>query len=137
MLSFLYYSDDSNKLIRLKNMVKPGDAMYGISKELLNDIERSNSSRTFPNKSLPEKGYFQAFEKYCLNGNHQKDEESDDTWESIGPVNQGGRMNALAVHPQNPDIVFAAHSPDRSSSQAEARFRLLFFMKSRTILNPS
>lgn len=62
--------------------------------------------RTYPYKELPKEGFVRAFEQAKEMHPSQKAKQLK-TWESIGPVNIGGRTLALAINPSNPNIVFA------------------------------
>ncbi|MFH1942183.1 MAG: FlgD immunoglobulin-like domain containing protein [bacterium] len=71
-------------------------------------LEFWSAQRAYPNSVIPDEGLYKAFEytKKSL----RKGESSlnaSDTWRSIGPANRGGRTIALAVDPQNPNVVYA------------------------------
>lgn len=62
--------------------------------------------RSYPNNNLPEKGFYQAFNKVKSDRAKKKNPNSP-VWNTLGPVNIGGRTLALAIHPSNPNTVFA------------------------------
>jgi len=79
-----------------------------IQSDALKALDFWSSQRAYPNESIPNANFFKAFEysKYQLK--KSKDIlETDDTWQSIGPENRGGRTNALAVDPNDPNIIYA------------------------------
>ncbi|MFC1564718.1 T9SS type A sorting domain-containing protein [candidate division KSB1 bacterium] len=67
----------------------------------------TQSHRLYRAEETPEDGFYKAFEKVQNDGNSQIDIEAPDSWESIGPVNQGGRTIALEVDPNDPNTVYA------------------------------
>ena len=68
----------------------------------------SAEQREYPGKVIPKYAFYDAFEKSRLILNKGEIAlKPDDTWQSIGPTNQGGRTIALAVDPQNADVIYA------------------------------
>jgi len=67
-----------------------------------------NAQRAYPNKSIPETGYLEAFNyaKYNMNSTYNKSGFSG-SWNAIGPHNIGGRTLAIALNPQNPSTIYA------------------------------
>lgn len=65
-----------------------------------------NDVRTYPNKELPEQGFVHAFKKTTEMKFKTKANQTP-LWQTMGPVNIGGRTLALAIHPTNPDTIFA------------------------------
>jgi len=63
--------------------------------------------QVYPGKSIPDKGYYQAFRKFRTQGSRAVETVYGESWKSIGPTNQAGRILSLAVHPEDPNIVFA------------------------------
>ena len=64
--------------------------------------------RTYPNDRMPALGFAQAFEEARLMEINQKEKGKANTvWETLGPVNIGGRTLALAINPDHPDTMFA------------------------------
>lgn len=69
-----------------------------------NSLGYLQTVRTYPFADFPEKGLSESFEE--LKMSKYKGFKSIQ-WESIGPTNIGGRTLALAIHPENPDVLFA------------------------------
>ena len=67
------------------------------------------AQRAYPNRTMPEQGYYQAWEKAQVERalGKRADWTSSGHWESIGPRNLGGRTIAIAVDPNHPDTVYA------------------------------
>ncbi len=63
------------------------------------------SVRTYPQNKLPNTGFVQAFEE-SRKLKHSKSNQAR-IWSPMGPINIGGRTLALAIHPNNPDTIFA------------------------------
>lgn len=64
--------------------------------------------RAYPNRQVPALGFAQAFEESQLMESRQKRKGKASTvWETLGPVNVGGRTLALAINPIHPDTMFA------------------------------
>lgn len=65
-------------------------------------------ARSYPNNSIPEQGFAQAFEEVQLLNERAKAKGFvNPEWSPMGPINIGGRTLALAIHPDNPDTMFA------------------------------
>ncbi|MEO8666074.1 MAG: T9SS type A sorting domain-containing protein [Ignavibacteria bacterium] len=62
--------------------------------------------RAYPEKTLPDKGYFQAFEYSKMNLTSEAD-NSGSGWEAIGPLNIGGRTLSIAINPVNGNTIYA------------------------------
>jgi len=77
------------------------DALYTGAKNSLNYI---NHARSYPNEDIPEQGFSAAFDELLIQKKKGIDEP---TWETIGPTNVAGRTLALAIHPEDPDLLFA------------------------------
>lgn len=76
--------------------------------EAMNALEFWAEQRAYPHDVIPDQGYFRAYEESYrkrAKGNHTR--YSQDRWTCIGPVNRGGRTIALAVDPQNPNVIYA------------------------------
>lgn len=67
-----------------------------------------HEQRAYPHLTLPQDGFYQAWEqtRNRLSKGGYPQLQTEDTWKSIGPTNQGGRTNALAIDPQNPNIIY-------------------------------
>jgi len=66
------------------------------------------AQRAYPNAVIPDVGFAAAWEQAQLV--ERTDNGIDDAtapWELLGPSNIGGRTLCLAIHPWNPDILFA------------------------------
>jgi photosystem II stability/assembly factor-like uncharacterized protein len=67
------------------------------------------AQRAYPHPVIPDVGFAAAFEEVRhmkLRGGNVID-ESVDPWTALGPANIGGRTLALALHPNDPDVIFA------------------------------
>jgi len=73
-------------------------------KEALGALQILGDQRAYPEKFIPEDGYYRAHE-YAQN--RMKRVRSLDNWVSIGPANQGGRTIGLCVDPKNPNTIYA------------------------------
>ncbi|HEX2787755.1 MAG TPA: T9SS type A sorting domain-containing protein [Ignavibacteria bacterium] len=62
--------------------------------------------RAYPDKLIPEQGYYDAFE-YSKIMNADLDNTGLDDWREIGPHNIGGRTLALAINPLRPNTIYA------------------------------
>ena len=68
-----------------------------------NSLGYIHSVRAYPFDDIPEKGLSDSFSELEI----RKYKRSNIfQWETIGPTNIGGRTLALAIHPENPDILF-------------------------------
>lgn len=63
-----------------------------------------SAQRAYPNKNVPTDKFFAAFQEKKLNTNKVQAEQE---WKAIGPKNIGGRTIAIAIDPQNPDVIYA------------------------------
>ncbi len=77
------------------------DGLYTGARHSLDYI---NYARAYPQKQIPPTGFAQAFEELAI---QKRKSTLNPTWETLGPVNVGGRTLALAINPENPDIIFA------------------------------
>ena len=68
-----------------------------------NSLGYIHSVRTYPFDDIPKKGLSESFSELQIRKNKRS---KIFQWESIGPTNIGGRTLALAIHPENPDILF-------------------------------
>ena len=76
--------------------------------EAFQPLEFWNQSRAYPNKEIPSDGYIKAInqsQQYSVKKKRILD--SNNEWYTIGPHNTGGRTNALAFNPQNPNTIYA------------------------------
>ncbi|HPQ42298.1 MAG TPA: hypothetical protein PLV45_18145, partial [bacterium] len=64
--------------------------------------------RAYPGRILSRTGFMKAWERTRLMERQKSGRiASVDPWTSIGPYNIGGRTLCLALHPENPDIMYA------------------------------
>ena len=64
--------------------------------------------RAYPGKEIPEGKFKSALEvKEMIQLNKTNSEANPAPWKMIGPHNTGGRTNALAFNPQNPNTIYA------------------------------
>jgi photosystem II stability/assembly factor-like uncharacterized protein len=63
--------------------------------------------RAYPREKIHDSDYFIGFNEMRKNSGQEKALNAPDVWRSIGPKNQAGRTISLAVHPWNPNIVYA------------------------------
>ncbi|MCD4652309.1 hypothetical protein K8T06_00040 [bacterium] len=67
-----------------------------------------NDQRAYPGKAISPTGYMEAYEQTRLMQQGRTNRNiNTDPWQLIGPENIGGRTLCLALHPDNPDIIFA------------------------------
>ncbi len=66
-----------------------------------------NMQRSYPNTTIPPAKFYDAYEETKRGLFKSSGLNAQDTWKNIGPYNQGGRTNALAVDPNDPNIVYA------------------------------
>ena len=68
--------------------------------------------RSFPDRTFDIKAYTSAFEemKALTNQRSMTFEGFDAEWTTQGPGDSGARINAIAVHPSNDDIIYAGFS---------------------------
>ncbi|MBN1131181.1 MAG: hypothetical protein JXA71_19480, partial [Chitinispirillaceae bacterium] len=77
----------------------------GFRQEALAALNFLSDQRSYPGSERKD-GFYAAYE-YSRRMAAKKAAFYDGSWESMGPGTQGGRTNALAVDPQNPNIVYA------------------------------
>lgn len=84
------------------------DIKKGIHTGARSALDYVSHARTYPNMTLPKEGFAKAFEEAQIQRNIQKRKgKSQPVWNTMGPINIGGRTLALAIHPDNPDTMFA------------------------------
>src|SRR5713101_9525163 len=81
-------------------------------------------SRAYPQAEIPPEKYFQAF-SYSKSSFTEAVpyQELSSTWQSIGPLNVGGRMTSVAINPLNPNTVYAGSASGglwKSTTRGEA-----------------
>jgi len=72
-----------------------------------NGLEFWSMQRSYPAKTIPSEGFYKAFVESKLKANKTLDLVAQDVWTSIGPANFAGRTISLALHPSNPNVVYA------------------------------
>jgi len=76
--------------------------------ESMNSLDFMNAQRAYPDMVIPKAGFFSGYEDSKMRLNKgERHLNPLDTWQSIGPDNQGGRTLSIAVDPQNPDVIYA------------------------------
>ena len=99
MVSFSIYFSYINKYSSLTPEVIKDNLQTGAK----NSLGYIHSVRAYPFDDIPEKGLSDSFSELEI----RKYKKSNIfQWVSIGPINIGGRTLALAIHPENPDILF-------------------------------
>lgn len=67
-----------------------------------------NVVRAYPNEDISSDAFFNAYEQVQeIRLSKQFKIKSNNHWQAIGPHNTGGRTNALAFNPQNPNTIYA------------------------------
>jgi len=69
-----------------------------------NSLTYINYARSYPETDIPREGFAKAYDHLQV---FKKKGTINPIWESMGPVNIGGRTLALAIRPDNPDVIFA------------------------------
>jgi photosystem II stability/assembly factor-like uncharacterized protein len=72
-----------------------------------NGLEFWSMQRAYPQRTIPDEGFYKAFVESKLTANRALDRSTQDAWSSIGPANFAGRTISLALHPSNPNVVYA------------------------------
>ncbi|MFQ5601755.1 MAG: FlgD immunoglobulin-like domain containing protein [bacterium] len=73
----------------------------------LASLEFWNDQRAYPTNSIPDAGFFSAFQYSKSNLSNTFDSLLVQPWQTLGPHNIGGRTLALALNPQNPQTLYA------------------------------
>lgn len=77
------------------------DALFTGAKNSLTYI---SSARSYPEEDIPPIGFSRAFDELQI---QKRKSTINPVWEAMGPENVGGRTLALAIHPEDPDVLFA------------------------------
>ncbi|MFC1513914.1 FlgD immunoglobulin-like domain containing protein [candidate division KSB1 bacterium] len=79
-----------------------------IPSDAMKSLEFWSAQRAYPERTIPQDKFYRAYEfsKISLDKG-EKGLNTNDTWETTGPMNRGGRTNALVVDPNNSNIVYA------------------------------
>ena len=99
LVSFSIYFSYINKYSSLTPEVIKDNLQTGAK----NSLGYIHSVRAYPFDDIPKKGLSESFSELQIRKNKRS---KIFQWESIGPTNIGGRTLALAIHPENPDILF-------------------------------
>ena len=65
------------------------------------------NQRAYPNKVIPDIGYYDAYIYSKQNLNSNLDNFDTTQWYQIGPYNIGGRTNSIVINPLNPNTIYA------------------------------
>lgn len=96
----VFNTDEISWLSGKQNTVKIPGAYYA--------LEFWNKARAYPNEDIPSEKFYAAFENVKANRLSKSNSfNRADEWIAIGPHNTGGRTNAIAFNPQNPNTVYA------------------------------
>jgi len=64
-------------------------------------------ARSYPNDDIPSISNYSAFERAKLNKLYKTEKiQTTNQWQTIGPHNKGGRTNAIAFNPLNPNTMY-------------------------------
>ena len=64
-------------------------------------------ARAYPHDDIPNIASYAAFEQAKLNKLYKTEKlQTTNQWKAIGPHNKGGRTNAIAFNPQNPNTMY-------------------------------
>ena len=76
--------------------------------EAFHFMEFWSMARSYPDNDIPSNAYIKAFnQSQSIKLEKQQSATNIDTWHAIGPHNTGGRTNAIAFNPQNPNTIYA------------------------------
>ena len=71
-------------------------------------LEFWNQARAYPSEEIPSDAFITAVNESQIYGNQKQQVlDSINLWHAIGPHNTGGRTNAIAFNPQNPNTIYA------------------------------
>ncbi len=107
LLGGIYFSADisENKSQTTLSRDAIQDGLYTGAKNSLSYISRA---RAYPDNEIPAEGIATGFEEMKADQFFQKQKgNATPVWDTMGPINIGGRTLALAIHPDNPDTMFA------------------------------
>lgn len=66
------------------------------------------AARAYPQATIPDEGHYRAFEYSRASLRKTSPAASPSSqWQLLGPLNVGGRTNAIAFNPQNPNTIYA------------------------------
>ncbi len=83
--------------------VEPTTIKDGLFTGAKSSMTYISNVRSYPEEEIPQEGFFAAFDDMLM----QKRKSSiSPIWETMGPINIGGRTLALAIHPEDPDLLF-------------------------------
>jgi len=89
-----------------------GDESAVVGEEKVSGARRAldlwAAQRAYPNRVIPDESYAAAFaEMKKMEQRGRSLDAAYDPWELLGPYNIGGRTLCLALHPNDPDVIFA------------------------------
>jgi photosystem II stability/assembly factor-like uncharacterized protein len=96
-ISFIIVNNSKDNFNNYKKIVRLSGALQSLN--LWTD------QRAYPYNDIPQDAYYKAFE--YTSKKFYTDNYFPGYWEAIGPKNVGGRTNAVAFNPQNPNTIFA------------------------------
>jgi len=73
----------------------------------LNSLDYWAMQRAYPDKVIPDAGYYSAFQYSKQNLKGEADNNLQQGWEPIGPWNIGGRTISVAINPFNTNTIYA------------------------------
>ncbi len=94
-------------LLSANHMPFPHTAQERIRSGARKGLDMLTLARSYPRPALPDTGYATAFTEFSEQRFLAKRSEDVAPWRKIGPANIGGRTLALAINPDNPDIIWA------------------------------
>lgn len=103
LLSVLYRTYTSKKTIGENNTPKVEQIKEGITTGAKNSMGYINTVRSYPFEDIPRAGMAPAFQELQQ---QKRKTIRNFKWQAMGPTNIGGRTLALAIHPDNPDVIF-------------------------------
>lgn len=83
----------------ISSKLDPIDAVYTGARNSMNYL---TEVRSYPNEDIPDQGFVGAFDDMMI---QKRKSTLNPIWETMGPVNIGGRTLALAIHPEDPDLL--------------------------------
>lgn len=101
MIMFLIYGIEQGIYYRYYNPFK-GLKQSGA----LQAMEQWVKQRAYPDDDIPADKYYRAYEQHLTMAAKRQNVQAED-WQALGPKNIGGRTISIAIHPTQPDIIFA------------------------------
>lgn len=98
MISLCFFNQSS------KEIGQNGELKDGLFTGARQSLDYINLARAYPKNKIPETGFAQAFEELVI---QKRKSTLNPVWQTMGPFNIGGRTLALAINPENPEVIFA------------------------------